>query len=97
MLFVITHLFSHETPVDCSFILNMNVDQFFPVTSRSQQERIFDIGILWAVPTHRRSVERRLTRKMAIEKRLKPKRNLVMCSSCGHYHEGHTICGKSTI
>jgi len=51
-------------------------------------------GLLWAVPTHTRTVEKRMTRKMAIEKRLKPKKNLLVCNVCGHYHEAHTICGN---
>ncbi|XP_067140755.1 large ribosomal subunit protein bL32m [Centruroides vittatus] len=61
-------------------------------------KQILDDGFLWAVPRNRRSIERRLTRKMGRTQlffRGKfPKQNLIICNTCGHYHEAHTICGN---
>ena len=57
-------------------------------------ESIIDNGFMWAVPKHRRSLERRMTRRMGFGKVLLPKKNLVVCDTCGHFHPVHTICGK---
>ncbi|XP_067686211.1 large ribosomal subunit protein bL32m-like [Haliotis asinina] len=54
-------------------------------------------SILWAVPRNRRSLERRLTRKHAMTKHFEaaiPKKNIIACLECGHWHEKHTICGN---
>ncbi|XP_008210206.1 39S ribosomal protein L32, mitochondrial [Nasonia vitripennis] len=60
-------------------------------------KNIWDNGFLWAVPKHRRSLEKRLNRKFGWPKYnwkpLVPKTNLLMCRACGHYHESFTICG----
>lgn len=60
-------------------------------------ESIFD-SRLWAVPKSRRSLERRMTRRMGGLKHFetygRPKNNIVACLECGHWHEKHTICGK---
>lgn len=60
-------------------------------------ERIIDNGFMWAVPKHRRSLERRMTRRMGFGKLLLPKKNLVVCDACGHFHPVHTVCGKYII
>ncbi|XP_013786713.1 39S ribosomal protein L32, mitochondrial-like [Limulus polyphemus] len=57
-------------------------------------EDIFGNGFLWAVPRSRRSIEKRLTRKMGQNKMLVPKKNILICNECGHFHEAHTICGN---
>ncbi|GAB6032374.1 hypothetical protein CHUAL_011016 [Chamberlinius hualienensis] len=62
--------------------------------SQSILESIIDNGFLWAVPNHRRTIEKRLCRKNAKEKHLKFKKNLTMCNVCGHYHVAHTFCGN---
>ncbi|EDW84515.1 uncharacterized protein Dwil_GK14166 [Drosophila willistoni] len=53
-------------------------------------------GMLWAVPKHRRSVEKRLNRKFGYPeytwKLLKEKRNLRSCVQCGHDHELGVLC-----
>ncbi|XP_058798423.1 large ribosomal subunit protein bL32m [Phymastichus coffea] len=58
---------------------------------------IWKDGFLWGVPKHRRSIEKRLSRKFGWPKYnwkpLVPKTNLLMCRACGHYYEAHTICG----
>ena len=68
--------------------------------SWSSLKDIIGKGILWAaVPKHRRSLERRMMRRMGSTKRVKyltPKKNIIECLVCGHWHEAHTICGKMT-
>ncbi|EDX15107.1 39S ribosomal protein L32, mitochondrial [Drosophila simulans] len=53
-------------------------------------------GMLWAVPKHRRSVEKRLKRKFGHPeynwKPLREKRNLRSCLQCGHDHEMGVLC-----
>lgn len=75
----------------------------FPNESKSRSlggnslKEIFD-GILWAVPTHRRTLERRLKRRFGVMKYMwKPpiaKTNILMCSNCGHNYEAGHLCGK---
>ncbi|KAF2366862.1 Ribosomal protein L32p [Trinorchestia longiramus] len=48
-------------------------------------------GLLWAVPKNRRTREKRLTRKHAVEKRL-PVKKLFMCSNCGGPYEAGRLC-----
>lgn len=71
-----------------------NTNAMHPEQRTSLLNEIFGNGFLWAVPAHRRSIERRLTRKLAKQKLMKPKRNLILCLVCGHHHESHTICGN---
>jgi large subunit ribosomal protein L32 len=53
-------------------------------------------GILWAVPKHRRTIERRMKRKLGHpdyhQKMLSPKRHLVVCEVCGNHKEVGIIC-----
>ncbi|XP_011505544.1 PREDICTED: 39S ribosomal protein L32, mitochondrial [Ceratosolen solmsi marchali] len=60
-------------------------------------KNILNDGLLWAVPKHRRPLEKRLSRKFGFPqynwKPLVPKTNLLMCKRCGHFHESYTICG----
>ncbi|ALC47960.1 mRpL32 [Drosophila busckii] len=57
---------------------------------------LVDDGILWAVPKHRRSVEKRLKRKFGyleyVWKPLRIKANLRSCQHCGHNHELGLLC-----
>lgn len=59
---------------------------------------IWKEGFLWGTPKHRRSIEKRWSRKFGWPKyNWKPivqKTDLVACRSCGHFHECYTICGK---
>ena len=61
---------------------------------------IFD-GFLWGVPTNRRSVERRMMRKYGApdwhNKLILPRKDLLTCDSCGHYHEKGRLCRKKHI
>lgn len=61
-------------------------------------ESIFD-GFLFAVPKKRRTVEKRLIRKLGDDrwgfpaaKMLKPKKNLIICDTCGNYNEKGYLC-----
>lgn len=53
-------------------------------------------GILWAVPKHRRTIERRLKMRFGSPyfqmKILQPKKYLSICSTCGNHHENGTLC-----
>lgn len=53
-------------------------------------------GFLWAVPKHRRTIEKRLNRKFGrpeyVWKLLKPKTTLRICVTCGNHHEVDTLC-----
>ncbi|XP_037517658.1 39S ribosomal protein L32, mitochondrial, partial [Rhipicephalus sanguineus] len=53
-----------------------------------------DKGVVWAVPTFRVSLERRLMRRISHPFfRIKPKDYIKSCHVCGHFHLAHTICG----
>lgn len=62
---------------------------------------IFGDGFLWAVPKHRRSLEKRQKRKFGhpdyIMKILKPKTYLRTCNVCGDDHESGVLCRKLLI
>uniref|UniRef100_A0A1A9WRP8 Large ribosomal subunit protein bL32m n=1 Tax=Glossina brevipalpis TaxID=37001 RepID=A0A1A9WRP8_9MUSC len=53
-------------------------------------------GFLWAVPKHRRSVEKRLNRKFGLPeynwKPLRVKTHLRTCNECGHDYEAGVLC-----
>lgn len=55
-------------------------------------------GILWAVPKHRKSLERRLKAKYGNPKYhmkiYSPKTTLRICVQCGHDHEVGVLCRK---
>lgn len=55
-------------------------------------------GILWAVPKHRKSIERRLKAKYGHPKYhmkiMSPKTTLRTCMQCGHDHEVGVLCRK---
>ncbi|XP_077484220.1 mitochondrial ribosomal protein L32 isoform X1 [Amblyomma americanum] len=54
-----------------------------------------DKGIVWAVPTRRVSLERRMMRRIAHPFfKIKPKDYIKSCHVCGHFHLAHTICGR---
>ncbi|XP_003739853.2 39S ribosomal protein L32, mitochondrial [Galendromus occidentalis] len=66
--------------------------------SRSQPSASFldDLkeGLLRAVQTNRRSVQRRQWRRIGMPQfNSKPRRDLKVCIACGNLHEAHTLCG----
>jgi large subunit ribosomal protein L32 len=60
-----------------------------------------DDGFLWAVPHKRRTVEKRLSRKFGYPeyfyKLILPKRNLLVCNTCGHHYEANHLCRKYPV
>ncbi|XP_011313045.1 39S ribosomal protein L32, mitochondrial [Fopius arisanus] len=58
---------------------------------------ILNDGILWAVPKHRRSLEKRMTRRFGTPglhwKMLVPKK-LLICPTCGHDHQPGLLCNN---
>ncbi|XP_053634175.1 large ribosomal subunit protein bL32m [Cherax quadricarinatus] len=72
---------------------NFSQHPVIPVPPKSTLE--FEDGILWAVPKHRRSRERRLIRKFGSEsghKKLLPILKLLTCDNCGNVHEPGRLC-----
>lgn len=59
-------------------------------------ENLMKDAILWAVPKTRRTIEKRLKRKFGLKERvwkmLGPKKNLMMCNTCGTHHEAGFLC-----
>jgi len=68
------------------------------ITEKSEGKSILDSivgnGFVWGVPDHRRTIERRRSRRLTPIFLIKPKKNIITCNVCGHYHEAHTICGN---
>lgn len=66
----------------------------------SLKELIGD-GILWAVPKHRKSLERRLKAKFGHPlyhvKTIPVKTTLRICMQCGHDHEVGILCRKCRL
>lgn len=52
-------------------------------------------GFLWAVPHKRRTIERRMWRRIGHPYyQVVKKHNIRTCEVCGHFHLLHTICGN---
>lgn len=67
----------------------------FPVGLPGHDSREEDKGIVWAVPTRRVSLERRMMRRISHPFfKIKPKDYIKSCNVCGHFHLAHTICGN---
>ncbi|XP_018564249.1 39S ribosomal protein L32, mitochondrial [Anoplophora glabripennis] len=68
----------------------------FPQPPRFSLKDVLGDGFLWAVPKHRRSIEKRLKRKFGhpdyVLKIMKPKTNLRTCNVCGDDHEAGVLC-----
>uniref|UniRef100_A0A023FDC9 Large ribosomal subunit protein bL32m n=1 Tax=Amblyomma cajennense TaxID=34607 RepID=A0A023FDC9_AMBCJ len=65
-----------------------------PVCDVDQDNGQEDKGIVWAVPTRRVSLERRMMRRISHPFfKIKPKDYIKSCHVCGHFHLAHTICG----
>ncbi|XP_054734504.1 39S ribosomal protein L32, mitochondrial [Anastrepha obliqua] len=65
-------------------------------SGRFSLKELLGDGILWAVPKHRRTIEKRLKRKFGVPeynwKPLTVKTNLRNCNQCGHDHELGVLC-----
>lgn len=82
-----------------AFAINPQTDApSYSNTPRLSLKDLLGDGMLWAVPKHRRSVEKRLNRKFGypeyVWKPLKEKRNLRTCTKCGHDYELGLLCRK---
>lgn len=101
------HLVSDGHRVIAILILPPSLSGLFPAlsaggqdVSRTQSNRSmldsWKEHILWAVPKHRRTIERRLKRKYGTPglhmKILLPRTNLRVCNQCGHDHEVGVLC-----
>ncbi|XP_055903922.1 39S ribosomal protein L32, mitochondrial [Eupeodes corollae] len=80
-------------------ILGINPNSHIGSTKNDSKYGLRDLigdGILWAVPKHRRTIERRLSRKFGYPeynwKPLKLKTHLRSCNNCGHDHEIGVLC-----
>ncbi|KAG7190891.1 hypothetical protein KM043_006952 [Ampulex compressa] len=82
----------------CAVECNHNANQWKSNQSTApiSLKDIWDNGILWAVPKHRRSLEKRYKRKFGFReghwKLFDPKQNILMCPNCGHDHEADLLC-----
>ncbi|XP_014663586.1 PREDICTED: 39S ribosomal protein L32, mitochondrial-like [Priapulus caudatus] len=76
-------------PTDQQCIRDGSIDK-----QTSLLERLVGDGFFWAVPKNRRTVERRMTRRMGYQKLINSRHDLVTCLHCGHYHQAKTICGN---
>ncbi|XP_055321630.1 39S ribosomal protein L32, mitochondrial [Sitodiplosis mosellana] len=75
---------------------------YMPAVNETQSSTPFSLkdligdGILWAVPKHRKSIERRLKAKYGhpryVMKIYTPKTTLRICVQCGHDHEVGVLC-----
>lgn len=66
-------------------------------TPKVSLKEMLDTSILWAVPKARRSLEKRMCRKYGIPdkvwKLFVPRKDLIICNTCGHYHNKKQLCG----
>lgn len=81
--------------IDCNSFLNES--KLANRSSNRSLEEILKNGILWAVPKHRRTIEKRLQRRFGAEKYIwkppVPRTDLLMCANCGHNYEAGRLCG----
>jgi len=59
-------------------------------------QQLFGDSIFWAVPKHRRTIEKRLKRKFGcikdFYKMLMPRTDLLTCNQCGHSYQKRHLC-----
>lgn len=64
-------------------------------------KELFDTSILWAVPKHRKTLEKRIQKKFGMKDRvwkmLMPRTDLTVCNTCGYTHHKKTLCGKHPV
>ncbi|KAF7401702.1 hypothetical protein HZH68_007522 [Vespula germanica] len=80
--------------IDCNGLnLPCNVNN----RGRFSLKDIIGDGFLWGVPTVRRTIEKRMSRRFGNPKYNwkppVPKTNLLMCPNCGSHHEAGLLCG----
>lgn len=89
--------------IDFLLLLDLNFAEIVPNERSSipKQFSIHDImseSILWAVPKHRRTLEKRMIRRMGIPEGLykmqKPQTDMLVCNHCGHDYKRGFLCSK---
>lgn len=82
-------------------MVGIEADRLPKPPSRFSLKDVLGDGFLWAVPKHRRSIEKRLKRKFGhpdyIWKMMRPKTNLRVCNVCGDDHEAGVLCRKCNM
>lgn len=76
---------------------SINPTQYSGKSSSFSLNDLLKDGILWAVPKHRRTIEKRLKRRFGVPKYIwkppVPKTNILMCPTCGYDYEAGRLCG----
>ncbi|XP_070535926.1 large ribosomal subunit protein bL32m-like [Ptychodera flava] len=86
-------MFSFNPPLAPALATNSLSSDYKPQSSRGIDMKELWSGILFAVPKSKRSLERRRTRRRAIEKRIHPREDIVACESCGYPRLLYHLCG----
>ncbi|XP_003704148.1 mitochondrial ribosomal protein L32 [Megachile rotundata] len=79
--------------IDCNHAVRQSQPTNFPGQSLKD---ILNDAFLWAVPKHRRTIEKRLNRRFGVPKyHWKPHvpKTILTCYKCGHPHEIGLLCG----
>ncbi|XP_044761438.1 39S ribosomal protein L32, mitochondrial [Coccinella septempunctata] len=86
---------NRKFPPDAFNLAVVGIERAAPRKQFSLKDIIGD-GFLWAVPKHRRTIEKRLKRKFGNPfyhlKILVPKTNIRVCNTCGDHHEIGILC-----
>lgn len=86
-----------QPPLDFNIANTENNLSAKPANKLSLKE-IFNTSILWAVPKHRKSIEKRMSAKYGMKDRvwkmLMPRTDLTVCYTCGYTHHRKTLCGN---
>ncbi|XP_060841233.1 large ribosomal subunit protein bL32m [Rhopalosiphum padi] len=68
------------------------------ISALTNVQRLFGDSIFWAVPKHRRTIEKRLKRKFGcindFYKILLPRTDLLTCNQCGHSYQRRHLCAN---
>ncbi|CAH1118967.1 unnamed protein product [Phaedon cochleariae] len=91
--------FGHRYPPDGLCLAGIEINhlpQNAPSSPKWSLKEIISEGFLWAVPKHRRSIEKRMKRKYGspeyVLKILTPRTDLKTCNVCGDDHEAGVLC-----
>lgn len=89
------------------FLLDLNFAEVAlpnELSSFPKQFSIHDImkdGILWAVPKNRRTIEKRMSRRMGLvdkhNKMQLPQTDMIVCNQCGHDYKRGYLCSKCLV
>uniref|UniRef100_A0A2S2P9B1 Large ribosomal subunit protein bL32m n=1 Tax=Schizaphis graminum TaxID=13262 RepID=A0A2S2P9B1_SCHGA len=90
-------IFGHAPPPALSFA--SPAETLKPsIPALTNVQRLFGDSIFWAVPKHRRTIEKRLKRKFGcindFYKILLPRTDLLTCNQCGHSYQRRHLCAN---